>query len=61
MTDGPDLGAGKRGPAAVELRVAARLENLALCTLVGRSVRSPIWISTVWRICDSRSMRPARC
>ena len=36
MTDGPGRGAGKRGPAAVELRVAARLENLAvLRTLVG--------------------------
>lgn len=36
MTDGPDPGAGNRGPAAVELRVAARLENLALLrTLVG--------------------------
>lgn len=36
MTDGPGRGAGKRGLAAVELRVAARLENLAvLRTLVG--------------------------
>lgn len=36
MTDGAGRRAGKHGPAAVELRVAARLENLAvLRTLVG--------------------------
>jgi anti-sigma regulatory factor (Ser/Thr protein kinase) len=36
MTDGASRIGGRRGPSAVELRVAARLENLAvLRTLVG--------------------------